>query len=135
MEQYCMWQNGKCAFSVGGRRKCLLWRKGSNIPNAWISFNFGEKKKIKPSHYTLRHHSWNWGYLRHWNFEGSNDGTHWKRLRRHSNDESLNIPHDTHTWEIDADEYYQMFRIFMTHTNNIGLWNVVCAGFEIYGHL
>eukprot|EP01083_Nonionella_stella_P074542 202252_1 len=23
-----------------------------NIPNAWISFNFGEKKKIKPSHYT-----------------------------------------------------------------------------------
>eukprot|EP01083_Nonionella_stella_P104621 300131_1 len=106
-----------------------------NIPNSWISFNFGEKKKIRPSHYTLRHHCLYFGCLRYWNFEGSNDGSHWKVLRRHHNDTSLSTPHDTHTWTIDTNEYYQMFRIFMTRQNSSRSWILSCSGFEIYGHL
>eukprot|EP01083_Nonionella_stella_P268453 907534_1 len=78
--------------------------------HSWISIDFGSKKKIKPSRYTLRHHAIPDNYLRNWHFEASNDGTNWNVLREHENDTNLNSPNATHTWTIDVDEYYQMFR-------------------------
>eukprot|EP01083_Nonionella_stella_P095039 266733_1 len=99
--------------------------------NPRLTIDFGAKRKIKPSHYTLRHDDSAGYYLRKWNFEGSNDGASWNTLRSHCDDTSLNAPYATHTWTIDADEYYQMFRIFLT-----GGWAILsCSGFEIYGYL
>eukprot|EP01083_Nonionella_stella_P119377 356793_1 len=109
--------------------------KTDYTPNAWLSFDFGAATKIKASHYTLRHHGGRGLALRNWNFEASNDGTNWKALRQHENDTHLYEFYDTHTWAIDANEYYQMFRIFMTGKDSGSCWFLSCGGFEIYGHL
>eukprot|EP00483_Globobulimina_turgida_P008974 UN08992 len=105
-----------------------------SVKHAWISIDFGPKLKIKPSHYTLKHDGDNCYYLKTWNFEGSNDENNWKVLKKHENDRNLNKAFATHTWTIDTDEYFQMFRIYMVGKNTSGEWGICCSGFEIYGH-
>eukprot|EP01083_Nonionella_stella_P153532 493418_1 len=102
-----------------------------------INIDFGAQKKIKPSHYTLRHDGANGYCLRTWNFEASNDGTNWYVLRKHANDTNINSQYGTHTWTIDVEEYYQMFRIQTTAQSSSSgrFWLLPCGGFEIYGHL
>eukprot|EP01083_Nonionella_stella_P086200 239307_1 len=102
--------------------------------NSWLRIDFGANNRIKPAHYTLQHDCRNGYYLRTWNFQGSNNGTQWDTLRNHWGDSNINNKYDTHTWTIDVDEYYQMFRILMTGLNSDGLWHLSCSEFEIYGH-
>eukprot|EP01083_Nonionella_stella_P303656 1051998_1 len=102
---------------------------------SWFSIDFGANKKIKPSRYTLMHDNGVGCSLRNWNFEGSNDGINWCVLRKHQNDTNLNCPHATYTWAIDGDQYYQMFRVFMTGLNSDGGQSLNSEDIEIYGHL
>eukprot|EP01083_Nonionella_stella_P119376 356792_1 len=128
------WLDGNIE-DVLSRTKAASWCSSSSFTNAWLSIDFRAKKKIKPSHYTLRNDCGGF-YLRKWNFEGSNNGTDWTVLREHDNDTSLNSAYDTHTWAINVDQYYQMFRIFMTGEDSSNMyWYLSCSGFEIYGHL
>eukprot|EP01083_Nonionella_stella_P119375 356790_1 len=128
-------------FSMGNIEDVLTRTKldgpcgSSDFKNAWLRIDFGAKKKIKPSRYTLRHHAIPDNYLRNWHFEASNDGTNWNVLREHENDTNLNSPNATHTWTIDVDEYYQMFRIQTTAQSSSSgrFWLLPCGGFEIYG--
>eukprot|EP01083_Nonionella_stella_P182730 658202_1 len=134
--QSSRWLDGNIE-DVLSRTKAASWCSSSSFTNAWLSIDFRAKKKIKPSHYTLRHDDSAGYYLRKWNFEGSNDGASWNTLRSHCDDTSLNAPYATHTWTIDADEYYQMFRIQTTAQSSSSgrFWLLPCGGFEIYGHL
>eukprot|EP01083_Nonionella_stella_P095038 266732_1 len=128
------WEDGNIE-DVLSRTKVMGDCGSSNTKHSWLSIDFGAKKKIKPSHYTLRHDGWNGGYLRKWHFEGSNDGINWNVLMEHHNDKNLNSPYATHTWAIDGNGYYQMFRIFMTGINSTRQCYLSCSGFEIYGYL
>merc|ERR1712228_650458 len=83
-------------------------KKGS-----FFSVNFG-KYGIKPTHYTLRHYIRRADFhLKNWEFQGSNNGKHWKCLRKHNDDTSLNGAFKSHTWTIDTDEYFSYFRVIM----------------------
>eukprot|EP01083_Nonionella_stella_P060559 158105_1 len=110
-----------------------------NVAHSWFCVDFGANIKIKPSAYTLRHDAHGAGHvIRTWNFEGSNDGKHWKTLKGHESDSSLNnVEYATHTWTVDhqSKEPYQMFRIYMVGINSSSEWWLMCAGFEIYGCL
>eukprot|EP01083_Nonionella_stella_P095042 266740_1 len=131
------------AWSSGGgkiedvlaRTKVDGYHGSCNTKHTWLSVDFGAKKAIKPSHYTLRNDGSKGYYLRKWNLEGSNDGLRWNALIKHENDINLNSAYATHTWSIDSDEYYRMFRILMTGENSGFTWHLVCSGFEVYGHL
>ena len=56
--------------------------------SAFYEIDFGETRKIIPTHYTIRSlplgSPKNAGELRHWVFEGSSDSSEWIELRRHS---------------------------------------------------
>ena len=56
--------------------------------SAFYEIDFGETRKIIPTHYTIRSlplgSPKNAGELRHWVFEGSLDSSEWIELRRHS---------------------------------------------------
>ena len=38
----------------------------SNIKNGWIIIDFGETIRIKPTHYTLRHYTFNSRFIKNW---------------------------------------------------------------------
>eukprot|EP01083_Nonionella_stella_P287536 978778_1 len=126
-------------------REATLENFTNNTANQWFCVDFGAKLRIKPTAYTLRKDTYNpvqsgnpkqAGYIRNWNFEGSNDGNDWTAIKQHTNDASLTAPKQSHTWTIaDCTDSYQMFRIYLTAVDGAGWWHLMCQGFEIYGHL
>eukprot|EP01084_Bolivina_argentea_P238679 400982_1 len=114
----------------------------STLPkeNAWIRFDFGEKIKINPTAYTLRHSKdKNDCYLRNWKLMGSVDGVRWVRIIQHGSklfgDKSLSKPGQSNTWIIEnCNGYYRFFKIVMTATNSSWSWIICANGFEIYGY-
>merc|ERR1712083_686692 len=83
---------------------------------AWASIEFVDEVMVEPTKYTLSHNSDQYGgfYLRSWVFEGSLDGVQWTLIREHSDDESLNMPGQSHSWDTpDIDEYFNHFRVRM----------------------
>jgi len=115
----------------------------SNIPNSWFVVDFKDHV-IVPRNYTLRHYSSQDSHaLRHWKFEGSNDGLTWDILRVHKNDKSLNKRGASRTWSLDTysmtkgqSKAYRLFRVQMTGDNSSEYFrNLCCSGFELYGFL
>jgi len=115
----------------------------ANIPNSWFIIDFKDHVVV-PRHYSLRHYSSQDSHaLRHWRYEGSNDGQTWDILRVHKNDKSLNKKGMSHTWSTDTysitkhkSKAYRLFRIQMTGENSSDYFrNLCCSGFEIYGFL
>eukprot|EP01083_Nonionella_stella_P309779 1098337_1 len=128
------WNGGK-AEQILGRVEQSFACNSNAIENSWFSVDFGANVMVKPTHYTLRHDNNNDHFLRSWNFEGSNNGENWNILKQHDNDTSLNTAWGTHTWSVECDESYKMFRIHMMAKNTNENWHLLCAGFEIYGVL
>ena len=54
-----------------------------NIENGWIIIDFGVNIKIKPTHYTLSHYTYDRGYIVSWNVLGSCDELKWKLIKKH----------------------------------------------------
>lgn len=107
--------------------------------SAW--FNIDTGLYIIPTHYSLRHSR---GYgrsaLRNWFFQVSNDGTTWTTLKTHENDESLQEPGSTTTWQVEIPETettetgWHMMRIQQNGTNASGqTYYLSVSGFEVYG--
>ena len=122
--------------------KDVLSREGtkycysSNYEGSWFKTDFGEKIRIKPTSYTWRKDKHPNHNPRHWNFEGSNDDNNWTVIKKHDNDTSLTVQYQSHTWNIaNCNQSYRMFRIISCGVNSTGNYNVMCHGFEIYGHL
>ena len=83
-------------------------------PDQWFVIDFKDKR-IKPTHYTLRHYStWDLEALRNWRLEASNDGKTWTVLRVHTDDQALHGKGCSHTWSIDgANGSYSQLTVFV----------------------
>jgi len=105
------------------------------VDKSWFQIDFLHRK-IKPKHYMLRHYiTWDSEAMRNWKFEGSNSGDKWDLLREHVKDESLCAKGQSHTWELDTQEFYSMFRILQTGVNSNQHNYLALSGFEIYGEM
>jgi SPRY domain/Sad1 / UNC-like C-terminal len=124
------------AAAVVGRETVRCVTKA--MSNAWFAIDLVDKW-VLPTHYTLRHYSsWDTECLRHWVFEGSNDGVTWMVLRSHELDESLKLRGSTCTWSIDGlgdVSGFRMFRVRMTAANSNNHMYLALSGMEIYGRV
>eukprot|EP01084_Bolivina_argentea_P115834 205912_1 len=103
--------------------------------NPWFTIDFGKHRKIRPTCYTLRHSQGWFGLMRGWNFEASNDGKTWTIIKKHRNDESFQYNCVTNTFYIEkCKRYYQYFRIYATHKQHHGHWEITASCLEMYGH-
>eukprot|EP01094_Clydonella_sp_ATCC50884_P019936 TRINITY_DN4008_c0_g1_i1.p1 TRINITY_DN4008_c0_g1~~TRINITY_DN4008_c0_g1_i1.p1 ORF type:complete len:443 (-),score=85.19 TRINITY_DN4008_c0_g1_i1:188-1516(-) len=111
-----------------------LWTK--DVPASWFSIDFGKHRQIRPTFYTLRHGgNYRGDSLRTWDLQGSMNGNDWTLLRRHTNDSALDGRWATHTWEVDTEHGYRIFRILQTGHNSASHNFLVVSGIEFYGDL
>ncbi|KAJ4461400.1 putative E3 ubiquitin-protein ligase HECTD1 [Paratrimastix pyriformis] len=110
-------------------RPCLT----ADTPGGWLAVEL-RGIGVMPTHYTLRH-GWDQRLymLRHWCFEGSQDGACWTVLRAHVSDGSLQGPYGTHTWSLRCAHFYRHFRVRATGPNSSGFHEISLAGLELYG--
>ena len=108
----------------------------ANLPSSWMAVDLGENRSLCVNHYCLRtgqaRHN-----LRHWQLQGSADGSTWETLREHTNDFTLSeVPMSTAAWEVEAGgRAFRHFRILQTGPNSAGTQQLRCAGIELYGTL
>jgi hypothetical protein len=100
--------------------------------SAWVSVDFGPSHFVlNPTHYTLKHGHWRDNVnLRRWKLEASTDGEHWEPISTHDPDDSLGGEYGVHTWPVQCDRWYRVFRI-----SSIGTFFVQLGGVEFYGNL
>ena len=67
--------------------------------------------------------------------KGSVDGSTWTEIKTHSSDTALSGASSTATWSLETAEYFSVFRLRMTDSNQGGHYKLTCAGFEIYGEV
>ncbi|KAK3707886.1 hypothetical protein QZH41_005756 [Actinostola sp. cb2023] len=124
------------ATDVANRRPS--WCSTSNKPNQWWKVDFGDKRLIAPTAYSLRH-GWSGsaGALRHWVFEASVDGRKWVVLRQHINDETIATPYGFGYWKVsnEEDKGYRFVRVRQTGVNSSGKYALRLCGIEVYGKL
>eukprot|EP01084_Bolivina_argentea_P212169 360705_1 len=130
----CKWHSGSFHDIVG---RTAVDSCSERVENAWFAIDFGDRMKIKPTYYTLRHHTYNnICCIRYWNFEGSNDEKNWFIIKQHKNDTTLCEIGQSNTWKItNCNAYYQHFRIILTGKHSGDQWRITATGFEIYGYL
>ncbi|XP_028393551.1 coiled-coil domain-containing protein 18-like [Dendronephthya gigantea] len=113
------------------------WCSTSNKTNQWWKIDFGEKRSVLPSAYTLQH-GWSGvsGALRNWVLEGSRDGKVWHILANHVNDDTLDKGYAAATWKIDdVSTAYRFLRVRQTGKNEAGKDSLRLSGLEVYGQL
>jgi hypothetical protein len=127
----------------------------NNTPNAWMSVDLGQGRRLAPTHYCLRHgNSGGSARLLRWRFEGSTDGANWTVLREHTHTKA-DCPFPDHGFSVAAFPVdppaaaaagggaaggFRHFRIIQTGKNSdgkdyLGKDYLVCAGIELYGVL
>jgi hypothetical protein len=110
-----------------------LWTK--DVPSSWFAVDLLHFQ-VLPRAYALRHGgNYKADSLRTWDFQGSNDGRTWTVIRRHTNDESLNGPFATATFEVHTTQRFRCFRILQTGHNSSNHNFLVLSGLELYGDL
>jgi hypothetical protein len=102
-------------------------------PNRWLCYDLKDRK-VRPTHCSIHAHSDNW-YLRSWIFEGSNDGSRWTELDRHSDDQTTNSNHPIGTFSISSACEYQFLRLRQTGLNANGGHQLFLYAMEIFGDL
>ena len=121
-------------------RTAKMSRTRYDIPTPWVTIDFGDNILIKPTHYTLRHYTRDWCYIKNWTVLGSLDGINWEIIKKHStnwwNDSSpFTKPGQSITFSIASNKYYRIFKIQMTSKNNYPDWSMCVNGFEVYGYV
>nr|XP_014275679.1 E3 ubiquitin-protein ligase HECTD1 isoform X5 [Halyomorpha halys] len=127
-----------------GRLEDILSRDSSALnchtnddKRAWFSIDLG--LWVFPTAYTLRHaRGYGRSALRTWLFQGSRDGINWITLSCHTDDNSLNDPGSTATWEVEQspEEPIRHVRLQQAGKNASGQTHYLSlSGFEIYGSI
>ncbi|CAB4065366.1 HECTD1 [Lepeophtheirus salmonis] len=104
---------------------------------SWFAIDLGIW--IIPTAYTIRHaRGYGCSALRNWSFQVSKDGINWTTLIEHENDERLNDPGSTATWQIPEQQNEQQgwrhVRLQQGGKNASGLTHYLSlSGFELYG--
>ena len=92
-----------------------------------------------PNAYTLRHaRGYGRSALRNWQFQVSKDGVTWTTLYDHQDDQSLNDPGSTGTWQLspskDEKQGWRHIRLQQGGKNASGQTHYLSlSGFELYG--
>jgi hypothetical protein len=102
-----------------------------------MAVDLGENRSLCVNHYCLRTDQYPHHKLRHWQLQGSADGSTWETLREHTNDSTLSdTPMSTAAWEVEAGgRAFRHFRVLQTGQNSAGKHYLMCAGIELYGTL
>eukprot|EP00746_Dinoflagellata_sp_MGD_P125229 gnl/MRDRNA2_/MRDRNA2_59957_c0_seq1.p1 gnl/MRDRNA2_/MRDRNA2_59957_c0~~gnl/MRDRNA2_/MRDRNA2_59957_c0_seq1.p1 ORF type:complete len:451 (+),score=71.88 gnl/MRDRNA2_/MRDRNA2_59957_c0_seq1:77-1429(+) len=107
-------------------------------PNSWFAIDLREWE-LRLEKYTLRH-----GQhaketvprgLQSWVLEGSEDGTQWIELDRHTDDTSFHSMMATASWSVTTHDFYQHVRVRMTGPEVSGNFSLHLGGIELYGIL
>jgi hypothetical protein len=117
-----------------------------DIANSWMSVDLGRGRRLAPTYYCLRHGDDSGEYrLRHWRFEGSNNGSTWTVLKDHTNDNLLpnhgfgvagwSVPQHREGTSAVGSLGFRSFRIISSGKNTNGDDEIWCAGIELYGVL
>lgn len=115
------------------KRSCTEAEKES-----WWRVELSKKYSLYLTHYTLRHGRDNGdSFLRNWQLEGSLDGSTWKVLKKHNNDNSLRKPSSyTATWSVEEETgAFRFFQIVQTGKNSSKDFGIYLTGMELYGVL
>ncbi len=138
------------------KEKVFCWTK--NEANSWFAIDFGAKKSVIPTHYTLRYgSSGNNVCPRNWLLQATNrnvigdkaplhdpeNDPDWVTLKRHSDDSTIDTDFGEHTWQLDnipSDKQgpYRVFRVIQNGFSKMGTNNdwknvFVVGGFELFG--
>ncbi|KAH3767483.1 hypothetical protein Pelo_647 [Pelomyxa schiedti] len=123
-------------------RDCNIPNYTAHEPNSWWQVDLRPcGGSVRPSKYSIRHSRNTGNFLRNWELRGSNDGTAWTTLTRHTNDQTINRPLGVGTWNVpqtstpSTEPSFSIFRVIMTGPCSSGCLHLVIAGFEIYGLL
>jgi len=125
-----------------------------NKPNSWFGVDLGANRSFVPSYYAFRYASQgNQCFPRNWILQAANQlggdmtsptSPNWVILSVHTNDQTLNSPHQWGSWPIkEPSRGFRYFRIIQTGPNSYskpsltGAWKhvFVACGFELYGKL
>lgn len=106
----------------------------SNENDAWIEFNFGQRK-INLSSYTIRSCSADNG-PKTWRISGSNDGSNWTVLNRQVNRNELKSQYWQKRFECPKnEEYYQFIRFIEEESWNSNRYYMHFYYFELFGSI
>ena len=135
------WQHGKLS-NILARRKVNCWTEQGN--ESWITVDFGDKYRIKPNAYTIRHSRMDkcWG-LTDWSISGSIDGINYTRIRYDNNagcdynKSKFRHGYQSLTFPLECSTFYSKFKIeryeYNVRTNM--KWKLCISGFELYGQM
>ncbi|OHS98836.1 hypothetical protein TRFO_01916 [Tritrichomonas foetus] len=105
--------------------------------NSYLCFDF-KNHQISLSHYSIKISSGRY-HLRSWKIEGSNDGYYWKELDSHSNDQTLYLECQIHTFEIkhrnQQNSRYRFIRLTQTGLSSYGNNQFALTHIEFFGEL
>ena len=90
----------------------IFWRGTRNDPNAWIQFDFKERK-IELSAYTIETFNWdpNGHHMKSWEILGSNNETDWEVLDVKIGNDELNGNGRRASWKIQESRPFRYIRI------------------------
>ncbi|KAK4534429.1 hypothetical protein CDCA_CDCA01G0454 [Cyanidium caldarium] len=135
---------GRCAHNFASVTPCHSF--------AWVAIDFGPHRRVRPTHYALRHDASAVEFLRDWVLEGrsgDNDeddaaAAAWHVLLQHRQDRTLCAPHDAAVWSIgpsgahSGDDghgpWWRELRVRALR-NSSGTSRLVLASLEFYGEL
>ena len=103
-----------------------------------MAVDIGAGRQLRVNQYCLRYDTYNGYFLRHWEFQGSNDNTTWVMLRKHVGDEGLNKAYAVAHWPVEGKEAATPFRYFRLLQNGKNSWGdefLQCCGIELWGVL
>lgn len=109
--------------------------------NSWWRVDLTGKYALYLTHYSLRHgkKDTKQDLLCNWRLEGSFDGSDWKKLKEHKNDQKLinmKSPPYQATWAVKGKlGAFRYFRIYQTGKNSSGRFSLFLSGIELYGVL
>ena len=105
-------------------------------PNSWICFEF-LKRRIIPTHYTIKSNGYYSCHLRSWVVEGSLDGVNWTKIDEQNNCSFLNGLNNVHTFTISNDEEqeFRHIRIRQTNKNWKNTNGLYLSRVEFYGQI
>jgi len=133
------------------RKAVTVWT--TNYPFSWFLVDFGDRRKVKPSHYILRYSSSGDACcFRSWQLQATNNleatltgdsnDPRWTVLSTHVNDQSISSEFEEKTFPLInvPNKTYRYFRVIQTGPNKLALnegWKdvFVAGGFELFGDL
>ena len=109
-----------------------------DIMASWISIDLGELRRLLCTSYVLRADR-SGAVPRNWEFQGSHDGSEWRTLIRHEEDDTLlEWALSVALWPVkERNERFRFryFRLWQFGPNSRGGHKLACAGIELYGFL